>query len=63
MQDKIFDFFVTSKDKGTGVGLAVSKRVVERHGGTISASNGTLGGARFELALPIGMHDYQVRHA
>jgi signal transduction histidine kinase len=37
---------------GTGLGLALSKRVVEHHGGTIHVEDGTLGGARFVVCLP-----------
>ena len=35
-----------------GIGLAVAKRTVERHGGTIRARNGEGGGAVFEILLP-----------
>jgi PAS domain S-box-containing protein len=48
---KIFDSFFTTKEKGTGLGLAVSKRIVEEHGGTITASNRKEGGASFLLTL------------
>lgn len=49
---KIFDSFFTTKEKGTGLGLAVSKRIVEEHGGTITVSNRKEGGASFVLTLP-----------
>jgi signal transduction histidine kinase len=51
----IFDPFFTTKDvgSGTGLGLAVSLRIVEEHGGWISASNCANGGARFIIHLPV----------
>jgi signal transduction histidine kinase len=37
---------------GSGLGLSIVKAIVERHGGTISASNHPDGGAQFEIVLP-----------
>jgi signal transduction histidine kinase len=55
LTEKIFQPFFTTKGKGTGLGLAVSKRLVEEHGGTITASNHVSGGAVFRVVLPIRM--------
>lgn len=52
LTDKIFDSFFTTKEKGTGLGLAVSKRIIEEHGGTITVSNRKEGGASFLMTLP-----------
>ncbi len=51
----LFDPFVTTKEvgKGTGLGLAVCRGLVEAVGGTIRVADGALPGACFELALPI----------
>jgi nitrogen fixation/metabolism regulation signal transduction histidine kinase len=48
----IFIPFFTTKSKGHGVGLALAHRVATDHGGTLSASNSTSGGAIFTLRLP-----------
>jgi signal transduction histidine kinase len=50
---RVFDLFYTSKPTGTGVGLAVAKRLVERQGGTIEAASPTGGGAVFTIYLPV----------
>jgi two-component system sensor histidine kinase FlrB len=50
---RIFDPFFTTRDRGTGLGLAVVQAVVLEHDGVISAGRSTLGGARFELHLPV----------
>lgn len=51
--DSIFRAFRTSKARGTGLGLLITKKIVEAHGGTIKASNASsIGGALFEVSLP-----------
>jgi signal transduction histidine kinase len=51
--DNIFDAFVTTKRKGMGIGLAVSRSVVEAHQGRITASNNEGHGATFSVILPV----------
>jgi PAS domain S-box-containing protein len=51
--DRIFDSFVTTKKKGMGIGLAMSRSIVEAHGGRLWAENNRTGGAIFNVALPL----------
>ncbi|NTA84521.1 PAS domain S-box protein [Agrobacterium tumefaciens] len=50
--DQLFKPFVTTKPGGMGIGLSISKRIVESHGGEMTVSTGTLGGASFGFTLP-----------
>ena len=50
--ESIFEPFVTSKARGMGVGLWVSRAIVAAHGGRLWAENGVGGGATFHLVLP-----------
>ena len=54
VHDKLFSIFVTKSDTGSGLGLFISKGIVEAHGGRIWAQNNTDGkGATFSFSLPI----------
>lgn len=48
----IFDAFFTTKPHGMGLGLAICRMIVERHGGQLSASPARPHGAIFQIALP-----------
>lgn len=51
--DSIFEPFKTYKDGGTGLGLSLSKRIIEAHGGSISVISKEGNGATFTIKLPI----------
>jgi C4-dicarboxylate-specific signal transduction histidine kinase len=52
--DRVFDSFFSSKESGMGMGLSISRAIVETHGGRIMADNNSeLGGARFRFTLPV----------
>jgi C4-dicarboxylate-specific signal transduction histidine kinase len=50
----IFDPFVTTKRDGMGLGLAISRMIVERHGGELSVAPARPHGCIFRMVLPIG---------
>ena len=49
---RIFEPFFTGRTDGSGLGLAVARRIVELHGGSIEARNHPAGGAEMRVALP-----------
>ncbi|WP_247838185.1 MASE4 domain-containing protein [Bradyrhizobium sp. 200] len=51
--ETIFDAFVTTKPNGMGLGLAISRMIVERHEGTLSVSRAIPHGAIFRVTLPM----------
>jgi signal transduction histidine kinase len=50
--DKIFDAFFTTKPQGTGMGLAISRSIVESHGGRVWAAPNTGQGTTFHFTVP-----------
>jgi len=51
--DGIFDAFVTTKAQGMGLGLAICRTIIERHGGRLTAWSDGQNGALFEIVLPV----------
>jgi two-component system, NtrC family, sensor histidine kinase HydH len=49
---RLFEPLITTKDRGVGLGLALVKRIAERHGGTVEYTDRPGGGARFTVRLP-----------
>jgi PAS domain S-box-containing protein len=52
MITRAFEPYMTSKEKGTGLGLPIVKKIVEEHGGTISIANRESGGACIGIVFP-----------
>lgn len=53
IRDKIFNLFFTTKKKGSGIGLALTFRIVQLHGGHIDFKSGPGEGTTFELRFPV----------
>ncbi len=51
-QRRIFEPFYTTKTRGTGLGMAISRRLIEAHGGRIAARTAPAGGAEIVITLP-----------
>jgi len=49
---RIFEPFFTTKTKGTGLGMAIAKRILEAHGGRIAVGGDSAPGAEIILTLP-----------
>lgn len=53
MVEKIWDPFFTTKDKGSGLGLPIVKKIIEGLGGTVELKNADTGGAQVTISFPI----------
>jgi signal transduction histidine kinase len=51
--EQIFKAFFTTKDKGIGVGLPISRSIIESHGGRLWAIGAPGSGATFQFTLPV----------
>jgi len=55
MVSRLFQPFATNKETGLGLGLVITRRIVEAHGGRVSVETSPDGGARFRISLPAGV--------
>ena len=53
--ERIYEAFFTTKPQGTGMGLSISRRIIESHGGRLWASNNTGRGTTFQFSLPVNV--------
>jgi len=53
--ERIYEAFFTTKPQGTGMGLSISRRIIQSHGGRLWASNNTGRGTTFQFTLPINV--------
>jgi C4-dicarboxylate-specific signal transduction histidine kinase len=53
--DRIFEAFYTTKPRGLGMGLSISRSIIEAHGGRLTAENQPGGGAMLRVYLPLAM--------
>ena len=51
--DRVFESFYSTKPAGLGIGLAICRKLIEAHGGTLRASDNPGGGAVFQFTLPV----------
>ena len=52
--DRVFEAFFTTKAQGTGMGLSISRSIIESHGGRLWAAQNGNTGATFQFTLPVG---------
>ena len=55
--EMVFEAFTSTKADGMGMGLTISRSIVEAHTGRLIASNGDAGGAKFAVILPLQSRD------
>jgi signal transduction histidine kinase len=57
VQKRLFDPFFTTKETGTGLGLCIAARIVEKHGGVIDYETQLNRGTTFSIVLPLASND------
>jgi signal transduction histidine kinase len=57
---RVFDAFYTTKSNGLGMGLSISRSIIEAHGGRLCAENNLRRGATFSFTVPIAMRSESI---
>ena len=58
--ERVFEAFYTTKPEAMGMGLAISRSIIEAHGGRLWAGSNSDYGATFQLTLPVESGNQQV---
>jgi len=58
--ERVFDAFFTTKSNGLGMGLSISRSIIEAHGGRLCAENNLRRGATFSFTVPIAMRSESI---
>jgi signal transduction histidine kinase len=61
LEQRVFEPFFTTKPAGTGLGLPISRSIIEAHGGTLQIEAGSPRGARFSFSLPAAAGEEEAR--
>ena len=62
IRDKIFDLYFTTKSEGSGIGLAMTYRIIQLHHGSIDVQSKKGHGSEFRLRIPLSATDWGRRH-
>jgi len=62
IREKIFDLYFTTKSDGSGIGLAMTYRILQLHHGSIEVQSKTGRGTEFRLRIPLAATDWGRRH-
>ncbi len=62
IREKIFDLYFTTKTEGSGIGLAMTYRIIQLHHGSIEVQSRPVRGTEFRLRIPLSATDWGRRH-
>jgi Signal transduction histidine kinase len=62
IREKIFDLYFTTKSEGSGIGLAMTYRIIQLHHGSIEVQSRSERGTEFRLRIPLSATDWGRRH-
>jgi signal transduction histidine kinase len=62
IREKIFDLYFTTKSDGSGIGLAMTYRILQLHHGSVEVKSIVGSGTEFRLSIPLAATDWGRRH-